>query len=281
VTKRDRIVLTVVACVALVAAFWLLALGPKRKEASELSAKVTVAEQQLATAQQSVTASRGARAQYAADYATVARLGKAVPVDDDVPALIYELNATANATGVNFQSVKLAASAAAPAATPPAAAAQPQGNGSSGSGTSGASGAAAPTPSPAPATQAASATLPPGAAVGPAGFPTMPFTFTFAGSFFDLADFFQQIQGYIKPGGAGVDVQGRLLMINSVSLAAAPGGFPRMLATVSANAYLLPASQGLTNGASPSAPSSQPVAAAGASATPSTAPATVAPGAGP
>ena len=43
------------------------------------------------------------------------------------------------------------------------------------------------------ATQAAAATLPPGATVGAAGFPTMPFTFVFNGRFFDMETFLARV----------------------------------------------------------------------------------------
>jgi hypothetical protein len=62
---------------------------------------------------------------------------------------------------------------------------------------------------------------------------------------------------------SGVDVTGRLLQIDGISLNAAAAGFPHMTASVAATAYLLPATQGATNGATPSSPpaggSSQPV----------------------
>src|SRR4029453_5945066 len=77
---------------------------------------------------------------------------------------------------------------------------------------------------PAAPTQAATAALPPGAVVGPAGLSTMPFSFSFEGSFFLLADFFTRIDRYIKPRRSSVDVRGRLLLINGISLNAAGSG---------------------------------------------------------
>lgn len=279
-TRRDRIVVLVLIGVAALAAFWFLVLGPKRDDAAELGKQVAAAEQRRDAAQASVDASMAARAQYAADYATVARLGKAVPVDDDVPGLVYQLQSTASATDVDFRAVKLDAgsaggsAAAAAAATPPAANSQNGQNGQKSGQPGGQSGqqpVAAPAPG-APATQSATATLPPGATVGPAGFPTMPFTFTFDGSFFRLADFFQRLERYIRPRDGSVAVKGRLLMVNGISLKAAPQGFPRMRAQVSSMAYLLPADQGLTDGATPAAPSggTQPVSTGTTSAPPTT-----------
>jgi hypothetical protein len=49
-------------------------------------------------------------------------------------------------------------------------------------------------------------------------------------------------------------VRGRLLTVDGFSLAEATTGFPAMKASIHATSYLLPATEGLTNGASPSAP---------------------------
>ncbi|MFN8133095.1 MAG: hypothetical protein U0R70_16245 [Solirubrobacteraceae bacterium] len=275
-TRRDRIVVLILVGVAALAAFWFLVLGPKRDEADKLGKQAAAAELRRDQAQASVDASRAARAQYAADYATVARLGKAVPVDDDVPGLVYQLSATAGQAGVDFRSVKLDAggaggSSASSSAPAPSAPSSSGSQGASGQSGSGSQPVAAPAPG-AAASQSATATLPPGATVGPAGFPTMPFSFTFEGSFFRLADFFRDVERYIKPAKDTVAVRGRLLMVNGISLTAAGRGFPLMRAQVSAMAYLLPADQGLTNGASPAAPGTgQPVSATTTAAPPTTA----------
>lgn len=227
-TQRDRIALTVVIVAALLAGFWFLLMAPQRDKASKLGTQLTQQRQRLATARSDEAASRAAHAQYARNYASVAQLGKAVPADDQVPSLVYQLSSTAASAGVQFQSIKLQ---------------------SAGSGA-----AAPPTASPASPTQAATASLPPGAVVGPAGFPTMPFSFTFEGSFFRLSDFFARVEGLIQSRKRGLSVRGRLLTIDGLALTAGPQGFPTMKASVAATAYLLPAEQGLTNGATPTAP---------------------------
>ena len=51
-----------------------------------------------------------------------------------------------------------------------------------------------------------------------------------------------------------VSVSGRLMTLNAINLAPAPQGFPQIDATISATTYLVPASQGLTAGATPSGP---------------------------
>jgi len=238
VTGRDRIVVMVIVAVALVASYWFLLLAPKRQEAAALGGKLTEQAQRLQQAQGAIASGLAARGSYGENYASVARLGEAVPTDDNVPSLVYQVDAAAHAAHVDFRAVKLSQSGA---ATPTSAA-------------PGASGASA--KSAASATQSATATLPPGASVGPAGFPTMPFSFTFDGSFFHMDDFLHRLDSFVRTSNQHVAVGGRLLTVNGFSLGAGRRGFPFVKASVSATAYLLPASQGLTAGATPSAPGS-------------------------
>jgi Tfp pilus assembly protein PilO len=238
VTARDRIVLIVVAGLAVLAGFWFLVLGPKRDDAKAISDQLSAAQQRLETAQQSAASAEAARRRYTSDYATVARLGKAVPVQDDVPSLVYQLEATAHDHHIDFRSIKLESSGSGSISTPNAAAAVASANGTT----------------PAAATSAAAATLPPGATVGAAGFPTMPFSFNFDGSFFDMQKFLRSVDGLTSAQGQNISVKGRLLTVDGFSLKASRKGFPRVQATIAATAYLLPADQGLTNGATPTGP---------------------------
>ena len=133
----------------------------------------------------------------------------------------------------------------------------------------------------APATPVANSTtastLPPGAAVGPAGFPTMPFSFEFVGSFFRLEDFFNRVAGFTTVTPAGnIVVRGRLLSVDSFDLKAASSGFPRVAASVKSTAYVLPLGQGLTAGATAAGPSSGGAPADSSSSTGGASPATAA-----
>ncbi|HVE69230.1 MAG TPA: hypothetical protein VNB64_11675 [Solirubrobacteraceae bacterium] len=290
-TQRDRLVVGIVLAVVGLGAFFMLVLKPKREEASRLAAQVTAAQDRVQTARADLVAGQAARATYASNYATVARLGKAVPTDDDIPSLVYQLDSTAEATGVDFRSVKLTSGAGSSAAAPAnaaaaAAATSDQASAKDGESKDGeAKDPAQPTTgtpaSPAAATQSATAALPPGAVVGQAGLNTMPFTFAFEGSFFKLSDFLTKIERYIKPTRESVRVRGRLLLVDGISLTAAGDGFPKMKASIAATAYLLPANQGLFDGATPQGPSAatagQPVSAGDSAGGPPTAPATVTP----
>jgi type II secretory pathway component PulM len=249
VTARDRTVLMVVGLVVVTAAFWFLALAPKRDEVTALDGRIATAQQELETARAAARTAQEAKDRYASDYAAVARLGKAVPADDDVPSLLVQLEAAADAAEVDFRTIRLEASGA-PApqvATPAAAVAQV------GAAEKGEDGAAAPVA----ATEAVAAVLPPGAAIGAAGFPTMPFSFEFRGSFKGLEKFLDKITAFTKLKGQTIAVRGRLLTIDAVNLMAGPDGFPQMTASIKATAYLLPADQA----AVPASPSTLATAA--------------------
>jgi hypothetical protein len=254
VTARDRTVLIVVGFVAILGAFWFLALSPKRKEATDVSTQLGTAQTRLAAAQSSASGAEAARRRYNSDYATVARLGKAVPVDDDVPSLVYQLEHTAHDAKIDFRSIKLQPGSTTGAAAPTgqaAAVASAAGNASSTT----------------PASTTTSA-LPPGAAVGTAGFPTMPFSFDFDGKFFAMQRFLRKLDALTTVQGKNISVKGRLLTVDGVALTAGPKGFPDVSATVAVTAYLLPAAEGLTAGATPgTAPSTGTASAAGSTAT--------------
>jgi hypothetical protein len=234
VSARDRLLVAIVASAVAVVAAWMLVVQPKRDQASKLGDQISAAQSQLSSANATVSAARLAQTTFASNYTTVARLGEAVPSDDNMPSLIYQLQNAAAGARVDFRSLALASGGSTAAATPPPAA-----------GTAGAA-----------ATQAVTATLPPGAAVGTAGLPTMPFTFVFRGNFFDLSDFFGRLQRFVTATDRTVSVHGRLMTVNAITLNPAPAGFPQIVATISATSYLVPQSQGLTGGATPAGPSS-------------------------
>jgi hypothetical protein len=272
-TARDRLAGAVVGAVVLLAAFWFLVLAPKRKDAQALGAKVAQAQQRLDTARQAAAAGSAARGRYDADYAAVARLGKAVPADDDVASLVYQLDHAANGTHIDFRSIALSSSGSpAPAAAPPAAQAAAVGQASGDSSSSSSSTPATPATG-MPASQSAAAGLPPGSTVGSAGFPTMPFDFAFDGRFFNMESFFAGIQRFASFKRDGVTIRGRLLTVDAFSLTAASTGFPKVKAKIKATAYLVPEAEGATGGATPAGPSTAATAGAPAAATGTSSPA--------
>jgi Tfp pilus assembly protein PilO len=247
VTQRDRIVVAVLATVALLGGFYMGILKPKRAEVAALDGQVAQQVERRDAALQRVAQGESAKRNYRADYATVARLGKAVPDSDQMPSLLYALESTADKHDVDFRSLKLSggAAAAAPAA-------------------------------PASGTAAAAAVAPPGSSVGPAGFPTLPFAFKFDGGFHRMERFLSAIESYTTTVGSGKDVsvRGRLVTIDGIALEAGLNGFPEVKASLAATAYILPPEEGLTGGATPQGPATAPTGtAAGATPAPGAAPA--------
>ncbi|WP_205697988.1 type II secretion system protein GspM [Conexibacter sp. SYSU D00693] len=266
-TTRDRLVVLVVAVLALAGAGFFFVVKPARDDAAKLADQVTQEQARLQTAQGQVESALQAKRRYKTDYATVARLGKAIPPDDDVASLVYTLEKTADRFGVDFRAVKSAGGgSASPAATTTttqsAAVAQASGSASgastatgstSGAG-AGSSGSGSTAAGSVPATQAAAASAPAGSTVGTAGLPTLPFTFTFDGSYAAMRKFLGALDDLTVVKRGGIVVRGRLLTIDAVKLGASKDGFPRVEASVEATAYLVPATEGTTAGATAAGP---------------------------
>jgi hypothetical protein len=220
---NKKLIIIVAAAAALAAAYWFVLLTPKRQEAADLGTQVAAKQLEAEQAQQTLATYTKSRDAYKANYSTAVRLGKAVPADDDVRSLLVQLDSAAGDTGVDFRTVQVGASSATPtaAATPAAGTASP----------------------------------PPGAvSVGSAGFSAMPFTFSFRGSFFDLSSFFTELEHFVTVRNERIDVTGRLMRVETISLVPDTTGFPRIRAEIGASSYLVPSTQGLTGGASPQGP---------------------------
>jgi Tfp pilus assembly protein PilO len=242
-TTRDRKILLVLAGLAVLAGFWFLVLQPKRTQAKELSAQIVAQQERLQTAQQTVAQGMQAKAGHARDTATVAQLGAAVPADDDLPSLLYQLDAASRNADVEFDSLVRAGGTGGSSSS------------SSSSSTSGSTGSA-------------SASLPPGATVGTAGLATLPFTFEFTGSYFDLQRFVGDLQGFVRADGEKVSVRGRLLTVDGIALVPAGKDLSKIDAKLVATAYLSPeaAKAGAATGAAAGATGTTP--APGASGSP-------------
>lgn len=250
-TQRDRIVVGVLAMAAVLAGFWFVLIGPRRDEAASLSQKATEAQTRVDAARARLVTAEAAKRDYGKQLITIARLGKAVPPNEDVPSLVYQLEKTAVNAGIDFRAVKVepvagaAAAAAAAAAPAPAPAA----------GAAGSAGAAAPAPAAGATGAAAAPGSPPVSTLKP-----MPFKLTFQGEFFDLRKFLDLVHGFAKPKGGTLDVKGRLMTVDGVSLVPGKEGFPQVRAQILATAYTAPAD--VVGSAT------APAAAGGATATP-------------
>jgi len=227
-TGRDRLGLIGLVVAAVLVGAWFLVVAPEREKAAGLSTQVGTATEQLQTAETALASARGSEARYPAAYASIVSLGKAVPATGEVPSLLYQLANVADSKHVEFDSIT---------------------NGT---------GAGSGTP-----------------AAAAAGFVQMPFTLTFSGSYSDLYGLFQALDSSaVRTNTGGLRISGRLLTVSAIKLTpASTGGTPtagtpanQVTGTITATAYVLPASQGLTAGATASSP------AAGSSSTPAASP---------
>jgi Tfp pilus assembly protein PilO len=226
---------------ALATAFWILALSPKREEASKLSAQVQQLEGSLAQHESEIASSEEARKEFPLDYQRLVVLGTAVPGEDETASLLVQLNHVSDRAHVRFQTLTLEASGS-----------ESESESESGS-------LASASGEPVSATEAAASLLPLGAAVGTAGLAVMPYKLTFTGDFFKIADFIKGLDSLVKTNNEKVGVDGRLITVNGFSLSEDPEAkFPALQANFSVTTYLTPPSEGATAGASPEGPVEAP-----------------------
>jgi hypothetical protein len=251
VSQRDRYLLTGLGALLAVGAFWMLILQPKVNDLSTARKDAAAARSDYATARQEALQFAQARRQFPRSYATMAKLGKSVPVNNDQASLVFQLNQAAEAAGVRFTSLNLGQSTSTSSASTGA----PQPEDTLGS---------------VPAEATATAGAPTGATTGSANLRVMHYDLKFTGDFFRLEDLVRNVKRLTWSRGDGLQISGRLLTVDSVTF-----DTDGEKVTMSATAYLLPASEGLFAGATPAGPASAaPAATATASsgtATPPTA----------
>jgi Tfp pilus assembly protein PilO len=286
-TERDRKLMFALIPIALLVAYWLLVLAPKRSEATAAKAELATQEQRVDTARANLQTAEGAKDNFEASYAQVVKLGKAIPSTVDMPSLLVQLDAAAAGTGIRFTKIKTGPRAAAvtPTTTTPAPAA---GSESGTTGTPVAAGGETAQSQPGAAAEAANnaqatanqrnaasensgvaasdtqtSTTPSStdAATGatsatpPAGLETVPLELEFQGNFFNLADFFHEVKRFVSATHDNVLVSGRLLTVEGIRWSSDEALFPKIRAEIKATIYLSPKSQGVTAGATPTGPS--------------------------
>lgn len=211
---------------AIAAGGWHQLVAPKRAEATRLAAEVDSAGAELAQLQSKVAEYSKARDAYAANVGSVTRLGKAVPADDDLRSLMVQLDAATRRSGVDFRSILVSGDGAA----------VPE-SGAAGSGAS--------------ATVTPGDTIPGAVVVPGSDISTMPFTFAFEGNYFELSGFLARLQRFVTVRGEAIEVNGRLLRIESINLKPSEAGFPSIEAQVKASSFVAPAARSATGTGAP------------------------------
>jgi Tfp pilus assembly protein PilO len=207
VTKNPKLIIAIVALVAALGAYWMLVLSPKREQISKLDAEISTAQGELSQTQTTLSTYQKAQKSYRTNYATVVRLGKAMPADDDVRSLLVQLDAAAHHSDVDFGRISVGGTSAAAA----------------------------------PSQTSGAVAGPPGSvSVANGGFTAMPFQFTFNGRFDNLQNFLARLERFVTVSNENIQVTGRLLRLESISLKASGTGFPQLDAEIGASSYLVP-----------------------------------------
>jgi Tfp pilus assembly protein PilO len=204
VSRNYRILLAAVAAILAVGGYWKLALAPKRVQAQALAKQVADADAQLAQSRTLLAAYQGAQGQYKTNFATVVRLGKAVPSDDDTRSLLVQLDASAKRSGSAFDTLDV------------------------GSGTNSAT------------TTGASATPVAPGAISAGSYSEMPFSLVFSGSFGTLENFLGRLQRFVTLHGDKILVDGRLMRVEAIDVEPGANGWPALSAKITASTYIVP-----------------------------------------
>ena len=228
-TRNNKMLLSAVAVGAAALAFWFLVLSPKRAEVAKLDTDIAAKTAEIEQARVTLAGYEQAKRSYKRNYTTLARLGKAVPADDDVRSLLVQLEATAGRSGVDFEKIEL------------------------GTGLGADAGAAAQTETETKA-DGELAAAPGSVPVAGGVLSAMPFSFTFAGSYFDLSTFLARLEHFVTVQNDRLEATGRLLRLESVSLQPGNGGFPSMTAEINAATYLVPPVEAVPGAAAPATP---------------------------
>lgn len=217
----DRNLLLIVPLIALLGAFWLLVLSPKQDQVKKLDTQVSELQTAVGGERQKVQQGLRARKQFPRDYQRLVVTGKAAPTQDETASLLVQVNRSAEHSGVSFETIA--------------------------QGTDSSSGVAAPT---------ATATSGVPAGAGPGGLTALPYTLTFNGTFFQIADFIARLDRLVDPKQNTIAANGRLTTIDSIQLGSdGTKPLPALLASVSVTTYLTPsaATGALSSGAPPTA----------------------------
>ncbi len=227
-TTNDTRTIAIVALagVAILAALWMLAISPKREERSQVKANVAAQQARLQTAKTQLASFEAAKKQFPVKLAELKRLDEAVPARGAISSLLRQLQRRAKVRNSNLRLVALKPAGAAPAA---AGATTPQ------------------TP------------VTPGAAVGPDGLATLPFTFEFTGDYFDLRDILATVRRSVSVRKDKIKVGGRLLTIDGLAFTRTDPASSKTKATLNATAYIAP--DGASTPQPPAAAAATPPAA--------------------
>jgi|1186.fasta_scaffold09001_2 hypothetical protein len=218
-SRTNKMLLAVVVAAAVVGAYWFLLLSPQREKATQLQGDVAKKQTELTQAQSQMATYEKARTAYKANYARFAKVGKAVPADDDVRSLLVQLDSASNRSNVDFNTVEVGTGSAA--------------------GATAAAGSANGSATPATTASTTLAKAPGLVPIGSTGVSALPFTLSFDGSFFGLAGLFNRLEHFVSVRNDKVSASGRLLRIETLQITPGAKGWPSMKADIGAASYVI------------------------------------------
>ena len=185
---KQWVALTVVGCMAVLAAGWFLLISPKKAEAADLVAQTATQEATNDGLRTQLEVLKAQAKDLPKKQAELARVQAKIPDNPALPTLIRALTSAASASGVELVSVTPGAPvavAAAVTATPPTPVPAAEG----------AAAAAAPADGAAPAAPAAAGAAGTPTAVAPAGtLAAIPLGINVVGGYFEVAQFLSEIE---------------------------------------------------------------------------------------
>jgi Tfp pilus assembly protein PilO len=199
-SQQMRMILGIVlAGTVLIAALWFTAIAPKRAARVDVTANVTAARQRVDDAHRQVAEYTAARKQFPGMLSEFKRLDVAVPTRGAISQLLRELQRRARFHGGSLRLAALKSVAATPGTTPAT----------------------------------------PGATTGTGGLATLPFTFEYTGSYFDLVAILRTVRTSVRTHAGDMKINGRLLTIDGLTFKREPGK-RNITATINATAYIAP-----------------------------------------
>ncbi len=108
---KEVYIITAVVAVVLIVAWYFLLLSPTRTKLSDLDSQIEAGQVALTTAKEEVARLESYKKTAPQSRAEIVRLGKMLPQSEGIPSLIIELTRTADASGVDLDSITRGATA--------------------------------------------------------------------------------------------------------------------------------------------------------------------------
>ncbi|MCA1834180.1 MAG: type 4a pilus biogenesis protein PilO [Actinomycetota bacterium] len=102
---RRNMIVAVVASIVVVLLFWIALISPKMKQVKEVNAKIAAAEDDEQQLRLTLRQLQQAKENAAATQAKLAQFQMLLPPTPDLPTFIREVQAAANADGIDLQSI--------------------------------------------------------------------------------------------------------------------------------------------------------------------------------